>query len=181
MRSMFSVGNRPETSTSAARAPNSSASSSASEITSIASPSDREEQVRRLVDQPAAADLDAPVEPRHEHLGEAADDERRREPVADVATAGGDEVGHGEARLDAATVERLVAERLDVQDTAPPAVRVDEAHGARHRRPHDVLERRRLGHRLLDLDAQLDSQAVVHGDDQRVEVVEALVEVPRVE
>src|SRR5687768_14507154 len=107
---MFSVGNRPDRSTSAARAPNSSASSSASEITSMCSPSDCEEQVCGLVDEPRAAHLDAAVEPCPEHLREPADDERCREPPAHVAASGGDEVGDREAGLDAAPVQRLVAE-----------------------------------------------------------------------
>ena len=87
------------------------------------------------------------------------------------------------AGLDAAPVERLVAERLDVEHAArrrssstKPTMPLERgAHlgagsvaGRRPRRGHD------RGRELLD-------EPVVDGDDQRVEVVEALVEVAGVE
>ena len=102
-------------------------------------------------------------------------------------TSPGGGVGDDERRQvvagsDPAPVERLAAERLDVQHAPAPAVVVDEPHRGLDRSPH--LRRHVRRRRVEGGDergAQLVERPVVDGDDERVEVVEALVEVARVQ
>jgi hypothetical protein len=86
-------------------------------------------------------------------------------------------------RVDPTTVQGLVAERLHVEHATTAAVLVDERDDAVERGP-----RLRAGLRILDgrdggddLRAELFDEPVVDGEEQRVEVVEALVEVARVQ
>ena len=115
----------------------------------------------------SAGDLEAAVEPRHEHLADPADEHgrrqgadalalRRRAPTLDGVRL--DERRDVVAGADPPAVERLVAERLDVEHAGPAAVVVDEAHGRRHggaaaapagraRRRPSPLDRRRAARR----------------------------------
>jgi hypothetical protein len=86
------------------------------------------------------------------------------------------------AGLDAAAVERLAAERLDVEDPAPSGIAVDEGEDALEGGAHlaaGVLAG--LGDGRQHGGAQLLDEAVVDAQQQLVEVRKGLVEVPRVE
>ncbi len=138
-----------------------------------------------------AGDVEATVEPGDEHLADPADEHGGGQGADALAVsrrpAAGRGVGLDERRdvvagADPSPVERLVAERLDVQDTGPPAVVVDEADGGADGGPHLGRPiRRGVIHATETARPQLVDDPLVHGHDQLVEVTEALVEVARVE
>ena len=120
---------------------------------------------------------DVPVEPGDEHLAEGADVHRRRDR-ADVLARGrgaapGGGVGHDERRQivtggDATPVERLAAERLDVQHPTAPAVVVDEPDRRPDGGPHLRRQLGRCGVESGDSAWRSSStHLVVHGDDER--------------
>src|SRR5690606_35805184 len=150
-----------------------------------------EEQRGGVVDELVALDRDAAVKPGDHQLGHAADEDggadaadlpaRGRRPVAldRVLLDRGDELVAGG---DAAPVEGLAAQGLDVQDPGPAAVLVDEGDDVVDRRPGlrpRVVGRGGVG--LPDPVGELADEAVVDGHRQRLEVLEALVEVAGVE
>ena len=134
---------------------------------------------------------DVAVEPRGEDLAEPADEggsgrgadriamraARRRRPCVLQQ-----ERHQLVAGADAAAVDGLVAEGLDVEHAGAPPIVEDERHDGLHGRA-DL--RRQVGRGIVEgadeVIAELVEQAVVDGDHERVEVVEALVEVARVE
>ena len=136
-------------------------------------------------------DVEATVEPGDEHLADPADEQRGGQGADALAVSRRPSAGHGVglderrdvvAGADPSPVERLVAERLDVQDPGPPAVVVDEADGGADGGPHLGRPIRRGAiHGQGERATQLVDDLLVHGHDQLVEVAEALVEVPRVE
>ena len=134
---------------------------------------ERKEQRGGVVDELLAAHVDAAVEPGHEELGQPADEDRGTHPADLTAARAREGIDHLVAGFDAAPVQRFVPERLDVEHAPAAAVLVDELDGASDRRPQVGRGRKR--------DAELVDDAVVDGDDQLVEILEALVEVARVQ
>jgi hypothetical protein len=152
---------------------------------------ERHEQRGDVADERVTISRDVPVEPRGEDLAQTAD-ERGRGGGADRIGMGarrptGSRVLHEErhqlvAGIDPAAVHGLVAEGLDIEDPCPPLVIEDEGHDGRHGGA-DLRWQVRLGavEGADELGPQLVEEAVVDRDHEGVEVVEALVEVPRVE
>src|SRR5688572_16920686 len=130
-----------------------------------------EEQLGGVVDQLLGRHVDAPVEPRRHELGRATHEDGGGDHADALTTTGRpvplrtgllDESDERMAGLDAAPVERLVAEGLDVQDAPAPPVDGDEVDDAGEAGPHlrsRVVARR--GCRGQDLLPELLDEVVV--------------------